>query len=427
MSSGRADLAVHVRNLSKRFDIYARPLDMLREVLTGRPRHSEFWALRSVSMDVHRGEVVGIVGRNGAGKSTLLKILTGTLDKTAGDVVVHGRISSILELGTGFHPEYTGRDNIRMGGLCLGMSKAEIAGRMDWIIDFSELEAVIDRPLKTYSTGMQARLAFSTAVSTDPDVLIVDEALSVGDAKFQRKCFGKFEEFRSSGKAILFVSHNTATIDNFCDRAIYLRDGEVRAEGKPSAVTGLYIKELVSSADHTTDSSASQSSAQAPPAGSSSEQHYGNGGATIIDYGLVDAAGRRVARIASGEKCSLIFRVRCNRERIEGLNVGVDIHTIDGVRLFALNPVMLKMGMPDLRRGDVLDVRVDLDMRLAPGEFFVTAGAWSLEEISHLDRIVDALHFTVEGDSALSACLVNLSPLYHVSVQRSGVEALMLS
>jgi ABC-type polysaccharide/polyol phosphate transport system ATPase subunit len=202
--------------------------------------------LRDISFEVRRGQVVGIMGRNGAGKSTLLKIITGTLDHTGGSISVKGRISSILELGTGFHPEYSGRENIYLGGLMVGLTREEILGKMDWIIQFSELEDFIEQPFKTYSTGMQARLTFSTAVCIDPDVLILDEALSVGDAKFQRKSFGKIEEFRKAGRTILLVSHNANTINSFCDHAILLENGRIFDQGEPHRISQVYYKLLFS-------------------------------------------------------------------------------------------------------------------------------------------------------------------------------------
>ncbi len=235
-------MAIRVVKLSKMFKIYNRPADMFWEMLTSEPRYKPFWALRDITFEVARGHVVGIIGRNGAGKSTLLRIITGTLDKTSGLFTVGGRISSILELGTGFNGEYSGRQNIYLGGMMVGMTREEIRRKEEWIIQFSELEEFIDQPFKTYSTGMQARLTFATAVCVDPDILIVDEALSVGDARFQRKSFAKIEEFRKSGRTILLVSHDLNTINTFCDQAILLERGEIIEQGEPYRVTQIYHK-----------------------------------------------------------------------------------------------------------------------------------------------------------------------------------------
>lgn len=240
------NIAIKVQNLTKTYKLYDKPIDRLKESLhpLKKKYHKEFYALNNVSFEIKKGETVGIIGKNGSGKSTLLKIITGVLTPTAGRVSIHGKISAILELGAGFNPEMTGLENIYLNTSINGMNKAQTDKKIDEIVAFAELGEFIHQPIKTYSSGMKARLAFAVSINVEPDILIVDEALSVGDSAFQRKCFAKMEEIRAKGATILFVSHSEGSIVSLCNRAIWISNGNQIIDGTPKLVTGLYMKHI---------------------------------------------------------------------------------------------------------------------------------------------------------------------------------------
>jgi lipopolysaccharide transport system ATP-binding protein len=245
------EVAISVDNLSKCYHIYDKPRERLLQMLAGgrKQYYREFWALRGVSFKVMRGETVGVVGRNGSGKSTLLQMICGTLNPSDGRVATRGRVAALLELGSGFSPEFTGRENVYLNGSVLGLSHGEIDARFDAIAEFADIGEFIDQPVKSYSSGMVVRLAFAVAINVEPDILVVDEALSVGDELFQRKCFSKIESIRKAGATILFVSHSGSTVVDLCDRAILLDSGELLSVGAPRRIVGGYQKLLYAPAD----------------------------------------------------------------------------------------------------------------------------------------------------------------------------------
>ena len=422
--------AIQVSGLSKAFRIYARPVDLLKEIVLRRPTHRELWALKDVSFTVKQGEVVGIIGRNGSGKSTLLKILTGVLDKTQGEVAIDGKVSSILELGTGFHPEYSGRQNIFMGGLCLGMSRQEIENRLDWIIDFSELADFIDQPLRTYSTGMKARLAFSTAISMDPDILFVDEALSVGDVKFNRKCFNTINQFREKGRTILLVSHDLNIVSSFCNRTILLNEGRIVAYGDPRDVTRIYHQLLYCEAPEGEEAkdlslpareggereelrerareclSLAELAADAPyeiRCGARKE-------AEIVDFGILDQKGNRVTLLTSGERYTF-FLYGLFHEDVEDPAFGFNIRDVKGVSIFGMDTGWMNYIIRPHRRGEILEGRIDVTMWLTNGEFFLSAGIGNRKAKS-FDFRYDGLLFSVPTHPLLHTySLINLQPV----------------
>ncbi|MEI9986553.1 MAG: ABC transporter ATP-binding protein [Aliidongia sp.] len=425
--------AIRVTDLAKMFRIYRKSSDLLREMLTRKTRHQEFWALQGVDFTVGHGEVVGIMGRNGAGKSTLLKILAGTLGPTRGKVETEGRVSAILELGTGFNPNFTGRENVYLGGLCAGFSRAEIDAKFDEIVDFSELAAVIDQPFRTYSTGMQARLSFSTVMVADPEVLIVDEALSVGDAKFQLKCFDRFQDFRARGKTILLVSHSSQTIASFCDRAILLDGGRIACDADPNEVAKIYHRLLFGGGPAPAPGPAAVSLAAVDALrADGADRHdrgsnrYGDKRATLASIEIVDADGAPVGAIESGRRHRLKVRAMITAP-VGSLVMGMHIRDRRGVELFGCDTLTTghKGAVPVPAPGGAVDFTLDLDMHTAAGLYFLTVGL-AEEDGTKLDMWFDALPFRVLPTPALyTASAINLYPRFGFASaeERSPVEA----
>ncbi len=452
-----AEVAIRATDLSKMYKLYQQPSDIAWELITGKKHHREFWALKDISFEIKKGEVVGIMGRNGAGKSTLLKILTGVLDRTEGSVDVNGRISAILELGTGFHPQYSGRENIRMGGLCLGMSQGEIEKKMEAIIEFSELGDFIDQPFRTYSSGMQARLTFSTAVAIDPEILIVDEALSVGDAKFQAKCYAKIQQFRDRGGAILMVSHSDNTITHFCDRAILLEQGRIFLKDTPKKVTMVYFDLLFGRREKTSAGESNEaaerplahtpetffgaikdetkdfreSGAVVAPVGLSREemrvwavkrlqcppmQTHGAGyrcghheKAEILDMFISDAKGVRVTHLETGEKYRFTMAILFY-ENMDDYGFGFIIRNPKGVLMFGADTQSSHMSLPKVKAGTILLGHMDVTLWLTNGEYFLGGGIAELSGDGAIqDYFYDAMLLSIDSHPQIqNASIVNL-------------------
>lgn len=428
------DLAIEVKNLSKAFKIYSKPSELAWEIISGKTKHREFWALKDISFEVFRGEIVGLVGRNGSGKSTLLKILAGTLDKTEGEVKTYGSVSAILELGSGFHREYSGRQNIYMGGLCLGMSREEIAAKTEWIINFSELGKFIDQPFRTYSTGMQARLTFATAAAVEPDILIVDEALAVGDAHFQLKSINHLRNMCTRGTTILLVSHDTNAITSLCNKAILLENGEIIDVGQPALVTARYIRVLYgfetkgssefleknkeenkltdqqTKIDHEAYDRMVPERREVPPNPGKRQK------AEIQTLEILDEAGNKVNRLLTGETYRLVMRVLYNSD-IQEPKVGYLIRNRHGVELFGTTTDTLGELPPPAQAGSVYEYTLQVVMNMVNGPYFLT-GTISCPDEKGPRTIVDILHDYVTFEvishpkNFFDASVVNLSPVF---------------
>lgn len=415
------DTVISLAGISKMYPIYNSPFDRLKEVLSFRRgiHHREFWALNDVSLDVYPGETVGIIGENGSGKSTLLQIACGLMRPTHGQIHVQGRISALLELGSGFNPELPGRDNVYMQGAILGLDKAEMEGRMQRILDFSEIGEFIDQPVKNYSSGMMMRLAFSVAVQVDPEILIVDEALAVGDVFFQSKCFRRLEDLRAKGVTILLVTHQLGTVVSLCDRAIFLDHGRKLAEGLPKAVVDEYYRYKATCSgrrDFTAEQGSVESEDQsfrAPPGAPPSADgpsRYGNGKARIESYSLNGYNNILSIPVNSAEP--LVVRVTCKaNEYIPRPVFGIRINTIEGFQVYGLNTTFAGMPMDPLQPGQEVCLEFTQTLYLHRGQFLLTIviGEWDANgKVIFVDRLVDAASINVTGGPYPYAGLCNL-------------------
>jgi|CXWL01.1.fsa_nt_gi lipopolysaccharide transport system ATP-binding protein len=447
------DIAIKVSNLSKCYQIYGKPSDRLKQFIVPKlcraipalrnsfptphlplpTYYRDFWALKNVSLEIKKGETVGIIGRNGSGKSTLLQMICGTVNSTSGNIQIRGRIAALLELGSGFNPEFTGSENVYMNAAVLGLSKEEIDSRFDEIITFADIGDFIEQPLKTYSSGMVVRLAFAVAFNVAPDILIIDEALSVGDELFQQKCFSRIKAIRASGATILFVSHSGAQIVEICDHAVLLDAGELLAVGMPKQIVGRYQKLLYAPANRresvrdqirqintkydildglissqlvqpdvaAKDLSGMQESFD-PDLKPSSTIEYESRGAYIENVIILDIAGNQVNNLMRGERYRYAYVARfC--ESASNVRFGMLIKTVSGVELGGgTSAIQLNDSLSYANPGAAYRVEFTFQCVLNPGIYFLNAGIIGdvNGEQGYLCRLVDIAMFRVMPDSS---------------------------
>jgi lipopolysaccharide transport system ATP-binding protein len=371
---------IKVAHVSKKYKIYRKPSDRLKEWLTfaSRTYHTEFWALTDVSFDLEAGGVCGIIGPNGAGKSTLLKTIVGVTAPTTGTVSTQGRVAALLELGAGFYHEFTGRQNIFLNAKILGLSESEIREKLEDIMAFSELGAFIDQPVRTYSSGMYVRLGFAIAANVNPEVLIIDESLAVGDAYFQAKCVQRLREFKARGVTILFVSHDLAAVKTFCDEVILLDQGAVVDRGKPEAVLDYYNALVAKRTARQEFFAIERQFAAQPDASVPAAQRSGSFEAFIRRIDLLDQHGQPARTFLSGAPGTIEIDVAF-LEEIHQPTIGILIRDRLGNDVFGINTYALGVGTGDWGPGDVLRVRYRLTMQLGAGNYTVTAAVHSLD------------------------------------------------
>jgi lipopolysaccharide transport system ATP-binding protein len=378
------DTIITIKNLSKRFRVYDRPIDRLKEWITplGMSYHWAFWALRDVNLEIERGSACGIIGANGAGKSTLLKILCGTLSPTTGSVEINGRITGLLELGSGFHPEFTGRQNIYLNARLMGLSDREIRERMPRILEFAELGDFIDHPLRIYSTGMALRLGFSVAANVDPDILIIDEALAVGDAYFQQKCLRHLRAFRENGGTLLFVSHDPGAVKLLCDTAVLLHEGKVVAESNPEDVLN-YYNQLV--ARHASDKAAFIIEQKYKAQQEAVPQHSGTFDAILTGVEIVSGS-EPTRTVISGREATIHVSI-ASLSDINSPTIGISLRDRLGYEVYGTNTHLLGETIPALKAGDSLTVSFTVPFNIGPGDYTLTAAIHS--GVDHLEECYD--------------------------------------
>lgn len=436
-----ADIAISVNNISKMYKLYDNPMDRLKESLglSKKKRYKEHYALNDVSFQVHKGETVGIIGTNGSGKSTILKIITGVLNPTTGNVAVDGRISALLELGAGFNQEYSGIENVYLNGTMIGFSKEEIDAKLKDILEFADIGDFVYQPVKTYSSGMFVRLAFAVAINIEPEILIVDEALSVGDVFFQAKCYRKFEEFKKMGKTILFVSHDLSSIGKYCDRVVLLNNGKKLAEGDAKEMVNLYRRVLVNQYEEPDTEEANmeveaegqtvaiqgkevvQEESMETNSSKTQEAHkiiatdentmksklnlnpqvleYGSKLAEIADFSIRDDAGMITNVIEKGQDFSVELIIKFRADISEPI-FAFTIKDLKGTEITGTNTMYENVPLRPQKAGEERHVVFSQKMPLEAGEYMLCLGCTGYKDgdFTVFHRLYDVCNLTVITD-----------------------------
>ena len=423
------DIAISVNDVSKMYKLYDNPMDRLKESLglSRKKKYKEHYALNHVSFQVHKGETVGIIGTNGSGKSTILKIITGVLSPTGGEVSVNGRSSALLELGAGFNGEYSGLENVYLNGSMIGFSREEIDAKLQSILDFADIGEFIHQPVKTYSSGMFVRLAFAVAINIDPEILIVDEALSVGDVFFQAKCYRKFDEFKEMGKTILFVSHDLSSIGKYCDRVVLLNKGEKLAEGGAKEMVNLYRRVLVNQYDDAdleegaenaeagqdgqlTDGTAGENVSKKEHAGGGRAMkdslnlnpkvlEYGSKLGEIVDFAIRDDTGMITNVIEKGKEFSVQMKVRFQADVNDPI-FAFTLKDLKGTEITGTNTMYEHTPVKPQKAGDVREITFKQIMPLEAGEYMLCLGCTGYKDgdFTVFHRLYDVCNLTVITD-----------------------------
>ena len=409
IETGSQEYAIRLADVGKIYRIYPHPSDRLKQSFVRGRKHyfTEHVALKPLTLDIPRGHTVGVVGINGSGKSTLLQLITRTLTPTSGHIEVRGRVSALLELGAGFNPEFSGDENIFLNGSIMGLTRSEIEKRYDEIVAFSGLQPhLLRQPVKTYSSGMYVRLAFAVAIAVSPDILIVDEALAVGDEGFQRKCFARIKELQESGATILFVSHSARAVTDLCDHALLLDAGELLMQGSPAEVVAQYHKMLFAREEDRAAIRASIQSQEAKkffelapvaiPAPESRTEYVPDGG-IISDVRLTTPEGEETALLTTGERYQLHYRVTFDRA-MSDISCSMMLKTLTGMEFAGAHGGENSQALAEVQAGDVRDICFECICQLTKGDYFLNVGVLENQFGAYrfVHRIVDALHIKVQ-------------------------------